>query len=74
VRNVLDGKGIPLSVKIFSLSISAIMIGYASIFLTESFLVRMMLGVLYLVQLVFMVRMKTLKSERSAAEFERAEL
>jgi hypothetical protein len=68
VRNVLDGKGIPLSVKIFSLSISAIMIGYVSIFLTESFLVRMMLGILYLVQLVFMLKVRTLRREERESQ------
>lgn len=63
VRNVLDGKGIPLSVKIISLTVSAIMIAYVSVFVTESFVVRMLLGLLYLVQLVFMVRLKTLASD-----------
>jgi hypothetical protein len=74
VQSILDGKGVPLSVKIFSLAISAVMIGYVSVFVTESFLVRMLLGVLYLVQLIVMVRMKTLKSKRTTAEFERAEM
>ncbi|MBI5471347.1 MAG: YbaN family protein [Ignavibacteriae bacterium] len=64
VLSILDGKGIPLSTKILSLSISAVMIGYVSMFVTENFLVRMLLGVLYLVQLIFMLSMKTLRRER----------
>ncbi|MER3522796.1 MAG: DUF454 domain-containing protein [Ignavibacteria bacterium] len=59
VQSVLAGHGIPLSVKSLSLVFSAIMIGYVSVFVTESFLIRMLLGVLYLVQLVFMVKIKT---------------
>ena len=65
VHNVLAGNGIPLSVKVLSLSISAVMIGYVSIVLTESFLLRMLLGILYLIQLIFMLKMKTLKRETS---------
>lgn len=65
VHNVLTGKGIPLSVKVLSLSISAAMIGYVSIVVTESFLLRMLLGMLYLIQLIFMLKMKTLKRETS---------
>ena len=65
VHNVLAGEGIPLSVKIISLSVSAGMIGYVSVFVTDSFLVRMLLGLLYLVQLGFMLMMKTLKREKS---------
>ncbi len=61
VHNVLAGNGIPLSVKILSLAISAVMIGYVSLYLTESAMVRMLLGLLYLVQLGFMLKMKTLK-------------
>ncbi len=68
VHNVLSGKGIPLSVKIVSLTISAMMIGYVSIFVTDSFLVRMLLGLLYLVQLGFMLRMKTLERDGSSPE------
>lgn len=68
VHNVLAGKGIPLSVKIISLSISAVMIGYVSIFVTEHFVVRMLLGLLYLVQLGFMLKMKTLKHHHDEGE------
>jgi uncharacterized membrane protein YbaN (DUF454 family) len=68
VHNVLAGHGIPLSVKILSLIISATMIGYVSIFVTESFLVRMLLGLLYLVQLGFMVKIKTLKHHNRLLE------
>lgn len=69
VHNVLAGKGIPLSVKVISLSISAVMIGYVSIFVTEHFVVRMLLGLLYLVQLGFMLKMKTLKHHQAEADF-----
>jgi uncharacterized membrane protein YbaN (DUF454 family) len=65
VHSVLSGKGIPLSVKIISLAISAVMIGYVSVFVTESFVVRTLLGLLYLAQLGFMLMMKTLKREKS---------
>jgi hypothetical protein len=61
VHGVLAGHGVALSVKIVSLAISAVMIGYVSIFVTESFVVRMLLGLLYLVQLGFMLKIKTLK-------------
>jgi uncharacterized membrane protein YbaN (DUF454 family) len=61
VHNILEGHGIPLSVKVFSVAMSFCMIGYVSIFVTESFLVRMLLGMLFLVQVYFMVRIKTLK-------------
>jgi hypothetical protein len=63
VHNVLAGKGIPLSVKIFSLTLSAIMIGYVSIVVTDSFLVRMLLGVLFAVQFAFMLRIPTVGRE-----------
>lgn len=68
VQSVLAGHGIPLSVKVLSLAFSAIMIGYVSLVVTESFLIRMVLGVLYLVQLVFMVKMKTAKRVPHAYE------
>lgn len=61
VHNVLRGHGIPLSVKIFSVAMSFCMIGYVSIFQTENFLVRLLLGLLFVVQIYFMVRIKTLK-------------
>jgi uncharacterized membrane protein YbaN (DUF454 family) len=61
VHAVLAGHGIALSVKIVSLALSAVMIGYVSVFGTESFIVRMLLGLLYLVQLGFMLKIKTLK-------------
>lgn len=72
VHNVLSGKGVPLGVKVFSLAVSALMIGYVSIVVTENFWVRMLLGVLYLVQFVFMVRIPTLKAtpQRPDAEGE----
>lgn len=63
VHNVLQGHGIPLSIKILSVSVSFVMIGYVSIFVTESFLARMLLGVLFVVQVYFMVRIKTLGKE-----------
>ena len=61
VHNVLEGHGIPLSVKIFSVAMSFCMIGYVSIFQTDSFFVRLLLGLLFVVQIYFMVRIKTLK-------------
>ncbi len=61
VHGVLAGHGVALSVKIISLAISAVMIGYVSVFVTESFMVRMLLGLLYSVQLFFMLKIKTLK-------------
>ncbi len=61
VHGVLAGHGIALSVKIVSLAVSAVMIVYVSMFVTESFVVRMLLGLLYLVQLGFMLKIKTLK-------------
>jgi uncharacterized membrane protein YbaN (DUF454 family) len=63
VHNVLAGNGIPLFVKVLSLSISAVMIGYVSVVVTENFLLRMLLGMLYLIQLIFMLKIKTLKAE-----------
>lgn len=60
VHNVLNGHGIPLSVKIFAVSVSFVMIGYVSIFVTESNLVRALLGALFAVQIFFMVKIKTL--------------
>ncbi len=68
VHNVLAGNGIPFSVKVVSLLISAVMIGYVSVFVTESFLLRMLLGLLYLVQFVFMVKMKTLRHNESRSK------
>jgi uncharacterized protein len=70
VRNVLDGHGIPLSVKVFAVGMSFCMIGYVSIVHTESFLVRMLLGLLFAVQVYFMVRIKTLRKvdERTMSE------
>jgi hypothetical protein len=59
VRNVLDGKGVHLSVKILSLTVSAVMIAYVSIAVTDSIIVRVLLGMLFLVQFVFMVRLPT---------------
>ncbi len=56
VHNVLAGKGIPLSVKVASLAFSAVMIGYVSIFVTESTAIRFMLGLLYIVQVWAMTR------------------
>lgn len=61
VHGVLAGHGIALSIKIISLTISAVMIGYVSVFVAESFVVRMLLGLLYLVQVGFMLKIKTLR-------------
>ncbi len=61
VHDVLEGHGIPLPVKIIAVGISFCMIGYVAIFHTESFLVRMLLGLLFAVQIYFMVRIKTLR-------------
>jgi uncharacterized membrane protein YbaN (DUF454 family) len=61
LRSILDGKGIPLSVKIFSLTISAVMIGYVSVYVTQDFFLRMLLGLLYLAQFMFMLCIKTLR-------------
>ena len=63
VHNVMEGRGIPLSVKLFALSISFCMIGYVAIVHTENFFVRMGLGLLFAVQLYFMIRIKTLKPD-----------
>lgn len=60
VHGILNGHGIPLSVKIFAVSVSFVMIGYVSIFVTESNLVRALLGLLFAVQVYFMLRIKTL--------------
>jgi uncharacterized membrane protein YbaN (DUF454 family) len=68
VQNVLAGYGIPLSVKIFSVTVSACMIGYVCVFQTESFLVRLLLGILFAVQVFFMVRIKTLKKQHNVHE------
>jgi uncharacterized membrane protein YbaN (DUF454 family) len=62
VHNVLEGNGIPFSVKIIALAFSATMIGYVAVVHTESFLARMGLGLLFAVQLYFMVRIKTLRN------------
>jgi uncharacterized membrane protein YbaN (DUF454 family) len=64
VQGILAGQGIPLSVKILSVSISAVMIGYVSIVTTESALIRSLLGLLFLVQVYCMVRMRTAGSMR----------
>jgi len=61
VHGVLAGHGIPLSVKIVSVAISFCMIGYVSIFQAESFLIRLLLGLLFAVQVFFMIRIRTLK-------------
>jgi len=61
VNNILAGHGIPLSVKVASIAISFCMIGYVSIFQTESFLIRLLLGLLFAVQVFFMIRIRTLK-------------
>lgn len=62
VHSIMQGHGIPLSVKVFSIATSFVMIGYVSVFVTENFFVRMLLGLLFLVQIYFMVRIKTLKT------------
>lgn len=64
VRNILAGKGIPLSVKIFSVAISICMIGYVGIFRTENTLLRSFLVAIVITQVYFMVRIKTLKPDR----------
>lgn len=61
VKAVLAGHGIPLSVKIFSVALSFCMIGYVSAYHTESLLVRTLLGILFVVQVYFMIRIKTLR-------------
>ena len=61
VHNVLAGKGVPLSVKVLSLSVSAVMIGYVCVAGTDSTLVRALLGLLFVVQFVFMIRIRTLR-------------
>jgi uncharacterized membrane protein YbaN (DUF454 family) len=65
IHNVLAGKGTPLSVKILSLTLSAVMIGYVSIVVTESYWVRLLLGVLFAVQLVFMLKLPTARSDET---------
>ncbi len=61
VENVLAGRGIPLSVKVIAVAISFFMIGYVCVFRTESFFVRFILGVLFAVQVFFMVKIPTLQ-------------
>ena len=68
VQGVLAGHGIPLSVKVFSVAMSFCMIGYVSIYQTESFLVRFLLGLLFIVQIYFMIRIKTLKREHQVQD------
>lgn len=67
VHGILNGHGIPLSVKIFAVSVSFVMIGYVSIFVTGSNLVRALLGVLFAVQIFFMVKIKTLTARELQA-------
>lgn len=66
VQSVLAGHGIPLSVKIASVAISFCMIGYVSLFVTENFLLRLLLGLLFVVQVYFMVRIRTLRRSEYA--------
>ncbi len=70
VQSALAGHGIPLSVKIFSVAMSFCMIGYVSMFGTESFIVRMLLGMLFAVQVYFMIKIKTLRIPRETVESE----
>lgn len=66
VHNVLAGHGIPFSVKVVSVVMSFCMIGYVSVFQTDNFFVRLLLGMLFVAQIIFMVRIKTLRPhERS---------
>lgn len=66
VQNVLDGKGIPLSVKVTSVAISVCMIGYVAFFRTENVWLRLLLGLVLVVQVYFMARIKTLRTESNA--------
>jgi len=74
VQNILAGYGIPLSVKILSVSISFCMIGYVCVFRTESFIIRLLLGLLFAVQVFFMIRIKTFKKSHQIRESERLNL
>ena len=74
VNNVLAGHGIPLTVKIVSVAISFCMIGYFSIFQTESFLIRLLLGLLFAVQVFFMIRIRTLKQTNQTRTTEALDL
>ena len=74
VNNLLAGHGIPLAVKIVSVAISFCMIGYVSIFQTESFLIRLLLGLLFAVQVFFMIRIRTLKQTNQTRTTEALDL
>jgi uncharacterized protein len=59
VRAVLAGEGIPLGVKISSVAFSGVMIAYVSLALTESIIVRSALGLLFLIQVYSMSKIRT---------------
>jgi uncharacterized membrane protein YbaN (DUF454 family) len=61
VENVLAGRGIPLSVKIIAVCFSFSVIGYICLFRTESFIVRLVLGAIFAIQVFFMVKIPTLR-------------
>ncbi len=63
VKNVLAGRGIPLSVKVFAIVVSLCMMGYVGI-MNDSVRVWAMLGTLFAVQLYFMIRIPTYREPK----------
>ena len=64
LKDYTEGKVIPLKIKIGVLTLLWLMIGYATIFISENILVRILLLVIATIVTFHIIRVKTLKKYR----------
>lgn len=61
IRNYLEGRGIPMAAKVFSISLLWITIGCSAAFVTDLIAVRVVLGVIAVAVTLHILHIKTLK-------------
>ncbi len=62
ISNYREGKGIPLKIKIFAISILWITIGCSALIVVDIFFVRMILAIVAIGVTIYIIRIKTFKS------------
>jgi len=62
IRNYREGKGVPLKIKIFTISLLWITIGYSALIVVDIFFVKMILVIVVIGVTIHIIRIKTFKS------------
>ncbi len=64
IKNYLEGKGVSLKVKVLSISLLWITIGYSVVFVVNIFLIRVILILIAIVVTIHILSIRTLKKRR----------